>query len=127
MSGFHDGTALRKFTRYVAWFGPVLLLLLGCGFGEPKSQAELAETLLSKSYAAKYELGDVSEVKLLTESESGSTFEVFGSKQNGMLLTMGPLTPGSIPMCAIKLENGRQIPLFQEFLEESYKEDLESD
>lgn len=101
--------------------------MLGCSGVQAVDQAVIAEQILLQSYAARYELGSISNVIVKNEKDDGVSFAVTGSKQNATFVTIGKLTPNTIPICSIILEDGRQIPLFQEFLEESYKRDLESE
>lgn len=107
-------------------FLSALILTSGCEIGTTVDQKILAKQVLMQSYAARYEFGAIFDVTVKNETKAGIIFDVKGSKQNGTFAAMGRLGPNSIPICSITLEDGRQIPLFQDFLEESYKRDLES-
>lgn len=87
------------------------------------SPLAFAKTALAESFAAKAELGDIIAVTHKTDEGMGHGFEVEGSRQNATM-TLLSITPGGEPQGTLWLEDGRQIPLFMPFLEESYKSDL---
>lgn len=103
----------------------VCLGTFGClpGGGSSVDAVAFAKKTLSESYAAKAELGEVLEVTHKTDQGLGHGFSVKGSKQNATL-TLLTIGPGGEPEGTLWLEDGRQIPLFIPFLEESYKSDL---
>lgn len=121
-------------TQFARWTGVCsmasFLLLSGCS-GEQNandpsavfSPLEFAKKTLAESYAAKAELGDITDITHKTNQGLGHGFEVKGTKQNATM-TLLSITPGGEPQGTLWLEDGRQIPLFIPFLEDSYKLDL---
>jgi hypothetical protein len=105
----------------------VALWLAACGCSQQPSAVfsplEFAKKTLAESYAAQAELGDIIEVTHKTNEGVAHGFEVKGSKQNATM-TLLSITPGGEPQGTLWLEDGRQIPLFIPFLEESYKDEL---
>jgi len=107
----------------------ILLLLGGCSSEQSTkdpsavfSPLEFAKKTLAESHAAKAELGDITDVIHKTNEGLGHGFEVKGTKQNATM-TLLSITPGGEPQGTLWLEDGRQIPLFMPFLEDSYKSD----
>jgi hypothetical protein len=107
--------------------GAIVLCLgvFGCapGVGSSVDAVAFAKKTLSESYAAKAELGEVLEVIHKTDQVGGHGFSIKASKQNATL-TLLTISPSGEPEGTLWLEDGRQIPLFIPFLEESYKSDL---
>jgi len=120
----HATTKIRQFAAACS----VTFILAACGGSkEPSavfSPLKFAEKTLAESYAAKVELGHILDVTHKTNEGLAHGFEVKGSKQNATM-TLLSITPGEEPEGTLWLEDGRQIPLFIPFLEESYKEDLD--
>jgi len=120
----HPTTKVRKFAAACSF----ALLLAACGRSNGPSAVfsplKFAEKSLAESYAAKAELGDITEVTHRASEGLAHSFEVKGSKQNATM-TLLSITPGGEPEGTLWLEDGRQIPLFIPFLEESYKSDLD--
>ncbi|MEM7479490.1 MAG: hypothetical protein AAF483_31275 [Planctomycetota bacterium] len=105
-------------------FLPLLGFTAGCiGSGSAFEPVAFAEKSLAESYAVKAELGEVKSVKLLKTEGSVYSFAVEGSIQNATLALLAN-KPAFETTGTLYLEDGRQIPLFIPFLEESYKEDL---
>ncbi len=107
--------------------GAIVLCLgvFGCapGVGSSVAAVAFAKKTLSESYAAKAELGEVLEVIHKTDQVGGHGFSIKASKQNATL-TLLTISPSGEPEGTLWLEDGRQIPLFIPFLEDSYKSDL---
>ncbi len=101
------------------------ILMSGCKrSGNAESfPVELAQKALAESFLVKYELGEVTDVKLIKTEMPGHVFQISGTKQNAKM-TYIPVTPSG-PQGSLFLDDGRQLPLFTDFLEESYREDYE--
>jgi len=107
------------------WLIALFLACSGCA-REPNavfSPLEYGSSTLSESYAAKAELGEILKVTQKTNEGLGHGFVVKASKQNATM-TLLAITPGGEPQGTLWLDDGRQIPLFIPYLEESYKSDL---
>ena len=107
------------------WLIALFFACSGCA-REPNAvfpPLEYAQKTLSESYAAKAELGEILEVTHKTNEGLGHGFVVKASKQNATM-TLLSITPGGEPQGTLWLDDGRQIPLFIPYLEESYKSDL---
>lgn len=108
-----------------------LLVVCGCGSERkpkklaPQEAEQLAARLLAESFAVRGELGEVRTVTLADSPEYGYTFDVQGSQARATLSVMGELVIGTKPEATLLLEDGRRIPLFVDFLEKSYRQDLE--
>ncbi|MEM6691866.1 MAG: hypothetical protein AAF664_20725 [Planctomycetota bacterium] len=103
-----------------------LLCLSGGCTSEPDpvfSPLDFAKKSLAESYAAKAELGEIEDVTVQRNEVLGHAFAVKGSKQNATM-TLLSITPGGEPSGTLFLDDGRQIPLFIPFVEDSYKSDL---
>jgi hypothetical protein len=120
----HHVTTTYKKLKSI-WLIALFLAFSGCG-REPNavfSPLEFAQKTLSESYAAKAELGEILEVTHKTHEGLGHGFLIKASKQNATM-TLLSITPGGEPQGTLWLDDGRQIPLFIPYLEESYKSDL---
>ncbi len=118
--------AIRRYSTLAAIGLAALLTSFGGCSSEPDavfSPLEFAKQSLAESYAAKAELGDIEEVTVQKDEGLGHAFAVKGSKQNATM-TLLSITPGGEPSGTLFLDDGRQIPLFIPFLEDSYKSDL---
>lgn len=119
------------FARQVLTLSVCLFVFGGCDSERkpkkltPPEAEKLAARLLAESFAVRGELGDVQTVTLADSPEYGYTFDVQGSQARATLTVMGELVIGTKPEAALLLDDGRRIPLFVDFLEKSYQQDLD--
>tara|TARA_R110002049_G_scaffold72490_1_gene186918 strand:+ start:1734 stop:2084 length:351 start_codon:yes stop_codon:yes gene_type:complete len=113
---------LNRICPMVAAFCIAALLCVSGGCtSEPDpvfSPLDFAKKSLADSYAAKAELGEIEDVTVQKNEGLGHAFAVKGSKQNATMALLS-ITPGGEPSGTLFLDDGRQIPLFMPFLEDS--------
>jgi len=103
-----------------------MLMLLGCGPTQSLVDPEsFAKEILADSYAARVELGVIQSIEHVHEDNTGHVFQVVGERDKAKLIIVGRLIPGTQPSSTLHLSDGRQIPLFIDFLEDAYKGDWE--
>jgi hypothetical protein len=100
-----------------------LLFLVGCT--EQAAQVKAAEAFarraLSESLMVRAELREVRGLKMTRKEGAGYGFKVVGSRQ-GARLGILMATRDEMPPGTLFLDDGRQLPLFVDSLEESYAE-----